>query len=708
MRYLITSFFLFLFLSAKSSDGFKVFIENGRYGLKDQYGEITVPAVYEELGWSDGSGEVHQEVIGYKREGKWGLVSIKNKILRANEFYSIIPFENKIKVAVKGKFSNQLFYGILNNSGEIEIPLTYFDIDILGDYYLVSVYNPLQINRGLISKRNETIISIEYSEIEAQVGWFVGKKGFLFDIFDKSRLIIEDVNHTQVVGHNLIVEKKGFKGLLGKNGVKVNPEFKEVDIELGEIETSKFPNWEILKDGSTIHSIEADSVDINSTICNYYRNGFVSSISLTEGSNLPDGFSIESVTDERILGYNYRLGKKQLLKSDGTELITSDHIEIVNQNIAIKESNSWSIFNSYGSSLGRIKFEDVRGGFGSQILVNKAGYWGISNFDGTVIVPNKFDEIRPFKGGYAVKFLKRWGVINANGDWKVSASYDEVQTFNRFIVGRKSNAFSYFNVDGRLLVKTVYAPKEESENGIIIESEDGYGLLAYSGQFLLNPDHSEVIDFGNYIVIKTDSLLHYLNSEDGILHGPYENINYKKGPYIAVQVNGRWGFADDKGRLRISNRYDSLSYFDNGLAGMFLRGRWGMIDEQERIVVQPYYDKISRTQNGSSIVNKGDSFGLIDQTGNLRLDVKWDEVKELQNGYMLFKSHEGKYGLADSGGTILLRADFDQIKVDAVGIVVRKGDKMGLLDIKGGYLLPIENDYVAIQEGFVIVKNETQ
>ncbi|MEM9339990.1 MAG: hypothetical protein AAGA66_14730, partial [Bacteroidota bacterium] len=71
MRFLFSSLFLSLSWFVHAED-FQVFEREGRYGIKDAEGEVLVPAVYERLGWSDKQNRVFNEVIGFKKEGKWG------------------------------------------------------------------------------------------------------------------------------------------------------------------------------------------------------------------------------------------------------------------------------------------------------------------------------------------------------------------------------------------------------------------------------------------------------------------------------------------------------------------------------------------------------------------------------------------------------------------------------------------------------------
>jgi hypothetical protein len=77
---LIISGLLFLACSFHAeANSYTRFEQNGKIGLKDETGLIIIPAVYEALGWSNGSFSIANKVTGYKLKGAWGVVSLNNE-----------------------------------------------------------------------------------------------------------------------------------------------------------------------------------------------------------------------------------------------------------------------------------------------------------------------------------------------------------------------------------------------------------------------------------------------------------------------------------------------------------------------------------------------------------------------------------------------------------------------------------------------------
>ncbi len=65
-----------------------------------------------------------------------------------------------------------------------------------------------------------------------------------------------------------------------------------------------------------------------------------------------------------------------------------------------------------------------------------------------------------------------------------------------------------------------------------------------------------------------------------------------------IKKDDRYGFVDDRGRLRVANRYDSIGEFHEGLASVKLIGKWGFVNTNDQIVINPNYDNCSFFQHG--------------------------------------------------------------------------------------------------------------
>ncbi|MDZ7649430.1 MAG: hypothetical protein U5K54_21025 [Cytophagales bacterium] len=72
------------------ADSFLIFEENGKVGIKNQKGDVLVPAAFEALGWSDGSFSVIGDVTGYRLNNHWGILNLKKEFITQATYESLV------------------------------------------------------------------------------------------------------------------------------------------------------------------------------------------------------------------------------------------------------------------------------------------------------------------------------------------------------------------------------------------------------------------------------------------------------------------------------------------------------------------------------------------------------------------------------------------------------------------------------------------
>src|SRR5690606_13138636 len=103
---------------------------------------------------------------------------------------------------------------------------------------------------------------------------------------------------------------------------------------------------------------------------------------------------------------------------------------------------------------------------------------------------------------------------------------------------------------------------------------------------------------------------YWLIDRSGVIAGRSEQpegtdeVLHESEGYRAIRKDGKYGFIDGEGRLRIANRYEGVRAFSEGMAAIRIQGKWGFIDRQDKIAVQPVYDQVEPFVNGSAIVTR--------------------------------------------------------------------------------------------------------
>src|SRR5690349_17072991 len=122
MKWMLSGFFAFVFIIQGYSETYEVFEENGKVGLKDQRGNVVLPASFEALGWSDRSFSMAGDVTGYKRGDRWGLINLKKEFITSAD-YGELTYSGGDRVVARKKIDAiHDKVGCINLQGNVTVP----------------------------------------------------------------------------------------------------------------------------------------------------------------------------------------------------------------------------------------------------------------------------------------------------------------------------------------------------------------------------------------------------------------------------------------------------------------------------------------------------------------------------------------------------------------------------------------------------------
>ncbi len=687
-------------------EGFTIFEKDGRYGIKDRSGEVTVPAVYEMLGWSDRSSEVHDGVIGYEQNGRWGLLSANNKILTESKYYSLSPFKSGlIKASVKGKFSNLLFYGLLSTKGEISVSFNYSGLHLEEDLIIASTYDPSGTKYGGIDLSNRRVIPIDYKAVERWGKWYIAT-GFndQLDIFNSDGLIISGIHDYYENQGRLVCVRNGYKGLIDSKRIIYDCKWKDV-IGPTPIEFSK---WEVLDSEKKLFDIECDSIQFREGLWQVYRNGIQQLQLVHDDRTILKELQLEDAADDKLVVSHRISSKWSLLNSDGASVITEqDSIFTCGSFYVAQHANQWDLYNGFGTRINRFPFDRITKGIGEYFLAKRNNYWGVIDFTGAPYLTFKYDSIVVTNEDYYLfNFLGKWGSMDKYGNWLNDPEYESIQILGGFMIGKKGLSYTYF-FDNNLIRKSVMSPGSWLGSFLEIESDSGrFGLLDKYGELLIEPEYRSIERSGELFILEQDDYYQVVNSKGQIIEGAeFDEVGAYSEGLIPVRTGSRWGFIDHQGDFGISNRYEEVDLFSEGMAPVRLRGRWGFVDKAEVLKVQPFYDEVESFSNGLSIVKEGLNHGLIDKEGEELLEIKWALIERLSTGNYLVESHEGVVGITDSEGNFLVRPTYDSIVDTGQFIIVESNGKKGILEYNGNQKYKLTYSDIRYYDGYILMMN---
>lgn len=669
---------------------YRVFEKNDRFGIESG-GKVVIPAVYEKLGWSDGTSQVFEDVVGYQTGKRWGILSIKNKKITENSYNSLTPFTSGyLKASVRGKFSNQLFFGLLNMEGAIKVSFNYLGLSLLEDQIVASSFDPYGIKEGVLSFENEIIVPVEYKEVKPLKHWFVAEKHDASnDVYTRpGRLIAQGIDSVSHI-NGLVSYQGGKAGYINETGQIVQEMTnKSINIAQEGLVVEKFPTWEIYQDEVKLFEWECDSIERKNDIWMIYLNGAQHLILPLEGTVDWSEYELKEIVDDKWVVQHTKTKKWMVVEDSGTTVVPQhDHIETLGFNFLTKSREGWAIYNKFGSKVSKFPYQAIIPGVDQQIIAKRNDYWAILDQYESRVTTFKYDSIQVGTDGlYAVKFLSRWGIMDKNGNWRVHPKFEEIKSHGKLMVARRGRGYSYYR-DGLFMFKSTSSVSGTIGNFLVVADEDEQqGLLDPQGNWLVLPEYASIRRTGDLFILQREDSLEMIDLGGRMIASyatGFQEAGQVAEEYLSVKKNGRWGFMDSKARLRISNRYEEVKPFSEGQAAIKLRGKWGFINVDEKLTIQPFYDFVLPFKNGLAVVKSDGLYGLIDQNGEEIVSIAYPAITHLPSGNYLVEDERGKVGLADSQGKFILRPAFAWLRDLGDLVIIEENGQMGMLDYAG-------------------------
>jgi hypothetical protein len=189
----------------------------------------------------------------------------------------------------------------------------------------------------------------------------------------------------------------------------------------------------------------------------------------------------------------------------------------------------------------------------------------------------------------------------------------------------------------------------------------------------------------------------------------------------AVARDGKWGFIDETGRIRIAPQFESANGFSDERALVSSNGNPRYIDTDGRFINTPPFDLGGNFSEGLAPINVGQEripnigliknpgrWGYINKSGALTLPMKFQLADEFNEG--LAAAHLGRRsGFVDHTGRFVFDAPFDVSWGFSEGFVLVKSNlKMCYYDRTGHRLAtpPLDENYYghSFHEGLAAVQ----
>ena len=316
----------------------------------------------------------------------------------------------------------------------------------------------------------------------------------------------------------------------------------------------------------------------------------------------------------------------------------------------------------------------------------------------------QYEDIEPIElinivseSSYETNVLKykkddKYGLINFEGEKIAEPKYDEISSLgykDGEVIVKEDGKYGILNtVTGTTIIKTIYDSIESDQyynetngykrSGYIVcnVTSEGYryGYYDYEGSKVLDTEYNQITRLTQvgdktdmYLIIAKNGQYGVYINNNKIINTEYQSISYNSGlEMFIVEKTGQYGTINEKG-VQILN----LEYSDIQINGIYIYTKKGeeqiiydkdgkKIDISPNIIIektdsQDYYIKIE--QNEDTAI-----YTIVNSRYEDVIEQKYTYIENLYDGYFIAINDNGKTGIIDTEGNIIVDFVYDLIQ----------------------------------------------
>lgn len=217
--------------------------------------------------------------------------------------------------------------------------------------------------------------------------------------------------------------------------------------------------------------------------------------------------------------------------------------------------------------------------------------------------------------------------------------------------------------------------RAQSEYIILVKPMDSreWGFVNLKGEYVIQPKYRKVGEFSEdgYAPVYEDRKYHFINTKGEKL--TTEISDYKLKNFFGFGMRG----------------------YENGMAPIDVDGKWGYMNEQGKLVIKPQYDDVNEFKKGYATAEKEGKWYVIDKQGTA-IPVKAQNVKNIRpfyEGLAIFDNEERKFGYINTKGEVVIKPQFEKVGEFVNGLAwARKGEKTGFINTNGEWAINPQYD----------------
>lgn len=327
-----------------------------------------------------------------------------------------------------------------------------------------------------------------------------------------------------------------------------------------------------------------------------------------------------------------------LIDFEGTKLTDCDYSEIVSlkgtsNSLLTTKDGKKGIIDNTGAIILDNEYKNIQAissryenGY---IVQGQDNNYGVMNWNKTVAVEAKYEEVKPIYGNgnyYAVKEDGKWKIVDTVGGSYLEGTYDDIISIDDdYAVVKKANKYGVVSIlDGKVSIPLSYDEITFSADGkYIVKKGNQYGIVDRENTELIEAKYLSLIyradanfyegtnsDYTSDLIdtdmnVKVTGIISFMNVNDGYMKvrvgEEYKYYNFKfeekeskdvlkDNTIFLSKKDGKYGFVDKNGIVVVDYIYDDATEQNEfGYASVKKDGLWGCVDSKGNIKIAPAY-----------------------------------------------------------------------------------------------------------------------
>ena len=309
------------------------------------------------------------------------------------------------------------------------------------------------------------------------------------------------------------------------------------------------------------------------------------------------------------------------------------------------------------------------------------GKYGFIEKSGKWFLEPKFDSISNFTNGFAEVYKNgKSGMINPKGELVIPYSYDFIGSAynNRFLI-LLNNKYNFVDINGKLISSDFFDDAADFSNGLAPVKFSEDGKWGY-------------IDKNG--ILQTDTI--------------YDNAYNFEKKQAKVEIGNNHYIINRKGKIIDTLQIDyqkmngKLKLFGNSESGTL-----GRINGNGDIIMEGAYTSFGYVQKDRFWYNKNGKYGLADTTGTILIKPFYEYLTYFSDNGLALAKKNSKFGYINENGIVIIDFKFDEARGFRNGLAaVKINGKWGFIDKQGQFV--IDPKYDRIQDGFKPIDSDSE